>query len=169
MTNHGQLSNRLHQQIQAESKAIDQLGKLESIAALQSLNDEFQSVLNTIRADMENQLRFLNQELMFELHQCQRNTKKLNKLLRMSWIKPLVVGASLWLGICGGSYAMMQYLSSQISGQLQAINRNQLTLKVLNQQGGNLHLARCGEYRQICAQIDDRQIYQDGYRILVRQ
>ena len=40
-------------------------------------------------------------------------------LLLGAWLRPLVVGLSLWLGICGGSWATMHWLSTRIQARIQ--------------------------------------------------
>ena len=40
-------------------------------------------------------------------------------LLLKAWLRPLVVGLSLWLGICGGSWATMHWLSTRIQARIQ--------------------------------------------------
>ena len=40
-------------------------------------------------------------------------------LLLKAWLRPLVVGLSLWLGICGGSWATMHWLSARIQARIQ--------------------------------------------------
>ena len=40
-------------------------------------------------------------------------------LLLNAWLRPLVVGLSLWLGICGGSWATMHWLSTRIQARIQ--------------------------------------------------
>ena len=40
-------------------------------------------------------------------------------LLLKAWLRPLVVGLSLWLGICGGSWATMHWLSTRIQARIE--------------------------------------------------
>ena len=40
-------------------------------------------------------------------------------LLLKAWLRPLVVGLSLWLGICGGSWATMHWLSARIQARIE--------------------------------------------------
>ena len=42
----------------------------------------------------------------------------MRKLLLKVWLRPLVVGLSLWLGICGGSWATMHWLSTRIQARI---------------------------------------------------
>ena len=40
-------------------------------------------------------------------------------LLLKAWLRPLVVGLSLWLGISGGSWATMHWLSTRIQARIE--------------------------------------------------
>ena len=46
-------------------------------------------------------------------------TGRMRALLLNAWLRPLVVGLSLWLGICGGSWATMHWLSTRIQARIQ--------------------------------------------------
>ena len=46
-------------------------------------------------------------------------TERMRALLLKAWLRPLVVGLSLWLGICGGSWATMHWLSARIQARIQ--------------------------------------------------
>ena len=46
-------------------------------------------------------------------------TGRMRVLLLNAWLRPLVVGLSLWLGICGGSWATMHWLSTRIETRIQ--------------------------------------------------
>ena len=42
-------------------------------------------------------------------------------LLRRAWLRPLVVGLSLFLGISGGSWATMHWLSTSIERRIETL------------------------------------------------
>ena len=48
-------------------------------------------------------------------------TGRMRVLLLKAWLRPLVVGLSLWLGICGGSWATMHWLSTRIQARIRAV------------------------------------------------
>ena len=48
-------------------------------------------------------------------------TARLSDLLRRAWIRPWVVGLSLFLGICGGSWATMHWLWRSIELRIEAL------------------------------------------------
>ena len=57
------------------------------------------------------------------LHTIERDTAvatgRMRALLLKAWLRPLVVGLSLWLGICGGSWATMHWLSARIQARIE--------------------------------------------------
>ena len=48
-------------------------------------------------------------------------TGRMRSLLLNAWLRPLLVGLSLWLGICGGSWATVQWLSTRIQARIQTV------------------------------------------------
>ena len=44
---------------------------------------------------------------------------RLHGLLRRAWLRPLVIGLSLFLGICGGSWGLLQWQSSRVQRLLE--------------------------------------------------
>ena len=48
-------------------------------------------------------------------------TARVSALLRRAWLRPLVVGLSLFLGISGGSWATMRWLSRSIEGRIETL------------------------------------------------
>jgi len=46
-------------------------------------------------------------------------TGKMRELLVKAWLRPLIVGLSLWLGFFGGSWATMQWLSKSIQDRIE--------------------------------------------------
>ena len=43
----------------------------------------------------------------------------MGELLLKAWLRPLIVGLSLWLGIFGGSWATMHWLSTRIQSRIE--------------------------------------------------
>ena len=50
-------------------------------------------------------------------------------LLLKAWLRPLVVGLSFWLGICGGSWATLHWLSTRIQARIQTVAALDLDIK----------------------------------------
>ena len=44
---------------------------------------------------------------------------RMHGLLRRAWLRPLVIGLSLFLGICGGSWGLLQWQSSRVQRLLE--------------------------------------------------
>ena len=42
-------------------------------------------------------------------------------LLLKAWLRPLVVGLSLWIGICAGGWATMRWLSMSIQARIERV------------------------------------------------
>ena len=84
-------------------------------------------------------------------------TARMRALLLKAWLRPLVVGLSLFFGICGGSWATMHWLSASIERRIE-------TLAALN--------VRIEQARETLAEIEEttwgvtlREI--DGVRFVV--
>ena len=45
----------------------------------------------------------------------------MRELLLKAWLRPLIVGLSLWLGFFGGSWATMQWLSRSIQTRIETV------------------------------------------------
>ena len=48
-------------------------------------------------------------------------TGRMRELLVKAWLRPFVVGLSLWLGIFGGSWATMRWLSRSIQARIERV------------------------------------------------
>ena len=48
-------------------------------------------------------------------------TGRMRALLLKAWLRPLVVGLSLWIGICAGSWATMRWLSRSIQDRIETV------------------------------------------------
>ena len=46
---------------------------------------------------------------------------RMRELLLKAWLRPLIVGLGLWLGIFGGSWATMQWLSRSIQDRIETL------------------------------------------------
>ena len=95
------LTARLRRRLEAERQAIEELtaSELERLGA------------NSRRA-VSNALRIIEADTAVA-------TGRMRALLLNAWLRPLVVGLSLWLGICGGSWATVQWLSTRIQARIQ--------------------------------------------------
>ena len=48
-------------------------------------------------------------------------TSRMHVLLMRAWLRPLVMGLSLFLGISGGSWATMHWLSASIESRIETV------------------------------------------------
>ena len=101
-SNANDLTERLRRRLESERQAIEELttSELERLGA--NSRRVARNVLHTIEADTA------------------VATGRMRALLLKAWLRPLVVGLSLWLGICGGSWATMHWLSARIQARLEA-------------------------------------------------
>ncbi len=67
-------------------------------------------------------------------------TGRMRELLLKAWLRPLIVGVGLWLGIFGGSWATMQWLSRSIQDRIET-----LAMANLRIEGGREMLAEIEE------------------------
>ena len=56
-------------------------------------------------------------------------TKRMAAMLLMAWIRPLLVGLSLFLGILLGSWGLMQWLSSDIGSKIETWSEIKLKIE----------------------------------------
>ena len=50
-------------------------------------------------------------------------TVRMRAMLLKAWLRPLVVGMSFFIGICGGSWATMHWLSRSIQDRIETLGR----------------------------------------------
>ena len=74
-----------------------------------------------LRRRLESERREIEELTASELERLGANSRRVARsaLLLKAWIRPLVVGLSLWLGILGGSWATMRWLSTRIQARIQ--------------------------------------------------
>ena len=100
-SNANDLTARLRRRLETEREEIEELtaSELERLGA--NSRRVASNVLHTIERDTA------------------AATRRMRALLLKAWLRPLVVGLSLWLGICGGSWATVQWLSTRIQARIQ--------------------------------------------------
>ena len=95
------MTERLRRRLESERQAIKELTTSE----LERLGENSRRVAN-------NALRTIERDTAVA-------TGRMHTLLLKAWLRPLVVGLSLWLGICGGSWATMHWLSARIQARIE--------------------------------------------------
>ena len=100
-SNANDLTERLRRRLESERQAIEELTASE----LKRLGANSRRVAS-------NALRTIERDTAVA-------TGRMRALLLKAWLRPLVVGLSLWLGICGGSWATMHWLSARIQARIE--------------------------------------------------
>ena len=100
-SNANDLTERLRRRLETERQAIEELTASE----LERLGENSRRVAS-------NALRTIERDTAVA-------TGRMRALLLKAWLRPLVVGLSLWLGICGGSWATMHWLSARIQARIE--------------------------------------------------
>ena len=100
-SNANDLTERLRGRLEIERRAVEELTASE----LERLGENSRRVAS-------NALRTIERDTALA-------TGRMRALLLNAWLRPLVVGLSLWLGICGGSWATMHWLSTRIETRIQ--------------------------------------------------
>ena len=102
-SNANDLTGRLRKRLERERREIEELTADELDRLGENSRRVARNVLHTIEADTA------------------VATGRMRALLLKAWLRPLVVGLSLWLGICGGSWATMHWLSARIEGRIETV------------------------------------------------
>ena len=100
-SNANDLTERLRRRLESERQAIEELtaSELERLGA--NSRRVASNVLHTIERDTA------------------VATGRMRALLLKAWLRPLVVGLSLWLSICGGNWATLHWLSTRIQARIE--------------------------------------------------
>ena len=95
------LTERLRRRLASERREIEDLTANELARLGENSRRVSRNALRTIERDTE------------------EATGRMRALLLRAWLRPLVVGLSLWLGIFGGSWATMHWLSARIQSRIE--------------------------------------------------
>ena len=102
-SNPNDLNSRLRRRLEADRRQIEETAARELERLGESLSGVASGALRSIEADTA------------------AATARVSVLLRRAWLRPLVVGLSLFLGISGGSWATMQWLSRSIERRIETL------------------------------------------------
>ena len=100
-SNANALTERLRRRLEAERREIEELTASELEQLGESSRRVARNALRTIERDTE------------------EATGRMRALLLRAWLRPLVVGLSLWLGIFGGSWATTHWLSARVQSSIE--------------------------------------------------
>ena len=96
-------TSRLRQRLEVDRQRIEETAARELARLGESLSTVASAALRSIEADTE------------------AATGRMRELLLKAWLRPLVVGLSLFLGISGGSWVTMQWLWRSIELRTEAL------------------------------------------------
>ena len=116
------LTERLRMRLEHERREIEELTASELERLAENSRRVARSALRTIERDME------------------EATGKMRELLVKAWLRPFIVGLSLWIGICAGSWATMHWLARSIQDRIET-----LAMEDLKIEGGREMLAEIEE------------------------
>ncbi len=102
-SNQGDLASRLQRRLENERAEIETTAARELKVLGKSLRAVAESALRTIEADTA------------------AATGRMRGMLLRAWLRPLVIGLSLSVGICGGSWAAMRLLWTAIEWKVETL------------------------------------------------
>ncbi len=97
------LTSRLRNRLEADRLRIEEAAARELARLGENLSAVANGALSSIEADTA------------------EATGRMRELLMRAWLRPLVVGMSLFLGICGGSWGTMHWLSRSIHDRIDTL------------------------------------------------
>ncbi len=97
------LTERLRRRLESERREIEELTASELGQLGENSRRVARNALRTIESDTE------------------EATGRMRELLLKAWVRPLIVGLGLWLGIFGGSWATMRWLSGSIQDRIERL------------------------------------------------
>ena len=122
------LTETLKRKLIEDRQQIEALTRSELDALAQTLQQQSSAALSSICGDTEKQASELSQRLSQRLSQIEQQSQRLASVSAKAWIKPFLMGLSLLLGICAGSWALMQWQSSRLMDLQQQIEQQSRTL-----------------------------------------
>ena len=97
------LTERLRKRLESERREIEELTGNELERLAENSRRVARNALRTIERDTE------------------EATGRMRELLVKAWLRPLIVGLSLWLGFFGGSWATMRWLARSIQTRIETV------------------------------------------------
>jgi hypothetical protein len=109
------LTARLGRRLETERRKIEELTASELERLGENSRRAARSALRSIERDTE------------------EATGRMRELLVKAWLRPLIVGVSLWLGIFAGSWATMRWLSRSVQNRIE--ERSMVDLEIAGGRG----------------------------------
>ena len=97
------LSDRLRKRLESERREIEELTASELTRLAENSRRVARNAIGTIERDTEVAVG------------------NVRELLAKGWLRPLIVGLSLWIGFFGGSWATMRWLAGSIRDRIETL------------------------------------------------
>ena len=118
-SNANDLRARIQQRIDAQDLKLDEIDE----RTLQAYGERWDAIVNAKLPLIDAAMEQVNGRILDTLRRTEAETAqgigRLHGLLRRARLRPLVIGLSLLLGICGGSWGLMQWQSSRLQRLLE--------------------------------------------------
>ena len=101
ISNANDLTERLRMRLESERREIEELTVDELERLAEHSRFVARSAVRTIERDIG------------------EATGRMRELLVKAWLRPFIVGLSLWIGICAGSWATMHWLAGSIRDRIE--------------------------------------------------
>ena len=102
-SNANDLTERLRRRLETERREIEELTASELGRLAENSRRVARNALRSIERDTE------------------EATGRMRELLLKAWLRPLIVGMGLWLGIFAGGWATMRWLSRSIQARIERV------------------------------------------------
>ena len=118
-SNENDLSAQIRQRIDAQDRKLDEIDERK----LQAYGERWDAIVNNKLPTIDAAMEKVNGRIVDTLRRTEAATEqgigRMHGLLRRAWLRPLVIGLSLFLGICGGSWGLLQWQSSRVQRLLE--------------------------------------------------
>ena len=127
-SNVSDLRTRLEQKSEQERQQIEALVRSE----LGKLSGNLRSIVESELATIERDTRQRVEAAAQRVHMTLDTLRSVNEVLTKAWLRPVVIGLSLFLGILGGSWGLTRWLTSNIESLFE--KRTELSVEIEEQQ-----------------------------------
>ena len=118
-SNPNELSARIRQRIDAQDRKLDEIDE----RTLQAYGERWDAIVNDKLPIIDAAMEQVNGRILDTLRRTEAETEKgigrMHGLLRRTWLRPLVIGLSLFLGICGASWGLMRWQLNRVQNLLE--------------------------------------------------
>ena len=162
-SNENELSAQIRQRIEAQDRKLDEIDERK----LQAYGERWDAIVNNRLPIIDAAMEKVNGRIADKLRRTEAETEtglgRMHGLLRRAWLRPLVtglvVGLGLLLSILGGSWGLMQWQSSRV----QRLLETQETYRRGNSRRNSAPSTSCRRRRGACGSTENA----DGMRYVV--